>query len=129
MWLLMLVPLTAMLAGTWLILEQLGSSPPHLGAPFALYPVSILKPLKGSDPGLEENLEGFFRLDFPDYELIFSVADPRDRACNVIWRLIGRYPCIISRCRLGWLSGVASAETEPSSSSAGSPPKWGSPRA
>lgn len=42
-------------------------------------PVSVLKPLHGKERGLEENLESFFRLDYPDYELIFcarSLADP-----------------------------------------------------
>ena len=96
-----LVPLAVMLLGTWLTLRSLGSPPPHLDAPFSLYPVSILKPLKGADPGLRENLEGFFRLDYPDYELIFSVADLKDAACGIVWKLIEKYPSVRSRLMIG----------------------------
>ena len=40
-------------------------------------PVTIFKPLKGLDEGLEENLRSFFHLDYPVYQLIFGVADAR----------------------------------------------------
>lgn len=101
MWLLTLVPLLVMLVGTWLTLRQLGSPPPHLDAPYALYPVSILKPLKGADSGLQENLEGFFRLDYPDYELIFSVAQIKDPASRIVWKLIEKYPNVRARLVIG----------------------------
>jgi ceramide glucosyltransferase len=55
-------------------------------------PVSILKPLKGDDPGLEDNLRSFFRLDYPDYELIFGVADPGDPGIAVARRVAAKYP-------------------------------------
>lgn len=51
-------------------------------------PVSILKPLKGADVGLRENLESFFLLDYPEYELIFSVASSDDPACAIVRELI-----------------------------------------
>jgi ceramide glucosyltransferase len=51
-------------------------------------PVSILKPLKGADNGLRENLKSIFQLDYPEYELIFSVADPADPAYELVRELI-----------------------------------------
>ncbi len=42
--------------GTYLTLKKLGTPPPPLYAPFALYPVSILEPVKGVDRDLKNNL-------------------------------------------------------------------------
>src|SRR4051812_39951816 len=89
--------LAVTLMGTWLTLRHLKSSPPHLDAPFRLYPVSILKPLKGADEGIEDNLDTFFHLDYPEYELIFSVADARDPVVPIVRRLIDKYPAVRSR--------------------------------
>ncbi len=55
-------------------------------------PVTILKPLKGVDEGLEENLRSFFRLDYPVYQLIFGVADADDPAIGVVQNLIAEFP-------------------------------------
>jgi ceramide glucosyltransferase len=61
-------------------------------------PVSILKPLKGVDPALEDNLESFFHLDFPEYEILFGVEDPEDPAVAVARRVMARHP--LQRARL-----------------------------
>lgn len=66
-----------------------------------LPPVSILKPLKGADAGLERNLETFFNLAYPRYELIFSVADASDPARAVAARLIAKYPQVPARLIIG----------------------------
>lgn len=56
-------------------------------------PVSILKPLSGVDPGLFDNLESFLFLDYPPgYELIFFVADPKDKVLDVLHDLHKKYP-------------------------------------
>ena len=55
-------------------------------------PVTIFKPLKGMDEGLEENLRSFFRLDYPIYQLIFCVADADDPAIEVVRKLQGEFP-------------------------------------
>lgn len=55
-------------------------------------PVSIFKPLKGLDEGLEENLRSFFRLDYPVYQLLFCVADADDPAIGVVERLFREFP-------------------------------------
>ena len=54
-------------------------------------PISILKPLKGNDPGLYENLQSFMVLDYPEYEVIFSVADENDPGLPVVRKLIADY--------------------------------------
>jgi ceramide glucosyltransferase len=46
-------------------------------------PVSILKPLRGVDGHLEKNLESFCELDYPDFEIIFAIADAADPAVAV----------------------------------------------
>ncbi len=59
-------------------------------------PVSIVKPLKGLDEGLEENLESFFRLDYPSFQIVFSFADAADPAYATARRVADRHPAIPS---------------------------------
>ena len=63
----------------------------------ALAPVSILKPMKGADPSLEDNLESFFRLDYPEFEVLFGVDDPGDPALHVARAVAARHPAVPSR--------------------------------
>jgi cellulose synthase/poly-beta-1,6-N-acetylglucosamine synthase-like glycosyltransferase len=94
--------LSATILGTWHALKRLHRTPPHLDAPFALYPVSVLKPLKGDESGhLKENLEGFFKLDYPEFELIFSVGSFADPARSVVEALMEKYPHVSSRLIIG----------------------------
>jgi ceramide glucosyltransferase len=57
-----------------------------------LPPVSILKPLKGTDPEIYESFRSHCLLDYPEYEIIFGVSDPADPA--VVWaeRLKQEFP-------------------------------------
>ena len=55
-------------------------------------PVTILKPLKGIDEGLEANLRTFFQIDYPVYQLLFGVADANDPAIDVVTRLLAEFP-------------------------------------
>jgi ceramide glucosyltransferase len=59
-------------------------------------PISIVKPLAGLDDRLEENLETFFLLDYPDYEVIFSFASEEDAAFSVARRVADRHPTVVS---------------------------------
>jgi len=93
--------LSLALYGAWVAFKHFSSTPPHLDAPFGLYPVSILKPLKGNDPGLKENLSSFFVLDYPDYELIFSVASENDPARFVVEGLLRQFPRVPARLIVG----------------------------
>jgi len=66
-----------------------------------LKPVSILKPVKGVDGGLEENLESFFELRYPSFELLFSVADADDPAIPIIRKVMARFPKVDSQLFIG----------------------------
>jgi ceramide glucosyltransferase len=55
-------------------------------------PVTVLKPLCGADAQLADNLRSFFEQDYPSYELVFGVRDPRDPALAVVRDLERRYP-------------------------------------
>jgi ceramide glucosyltransferase len=59
--------------------------------------VTILKPLKGQDDRLEENLRSFFELDWPNYELLFGVNYKDDPAIPIVKQLQRKYPHIDSR--------------------------------
>lgn len=63
------------------------------------YPfVSVIKPLKGADVGLRDNLESFFRQDYPGgFEIIFSVASDKDPCIETIASLKNAYPRIQTR--------------------------------
>ena len=65
--------------------------------PSELPPVTVLKPLCGADPGLEENLETFFNQDYPSYELLFGVQNPDDPAFALVEALIARHPEVPAR--------------------------------
>lgn len=64
-------------------------------------PVSILKPLKGIDGNLFMNLESFFTMDYPKYELLFCVQDIDDPAIDVVKKLMTNYPKIDAQLVLG----------------------------
>ena len=70
---------------------------PEPETPRALPPVSVLKPLKGRDPALEDNLASFFQLDHPCYELVFGVQDADDPALDVVRRVCARFPRVPTR--------------------------------
>lgn len=44
---------------------------------------SILKPLFGVDQGLAENLRAYFRLDYPDYEVLFGIHTEDEPAAPI----------------------------------------------
>src|SRR6266436_756124 len=56
--------------------------------------VSLLKPLHGAEPGLRECLEGFFRLDYPDYEILFCARSENDAGLVIARELATKYPKI-----------------------------------
>ncbi|XP_070564425.1 ceramide glucosyltransferase-like isoform X2 [Ptychodera flava] len=63
--------------------------------------VSILKPLVGVDPNFAENLETFFTLDYPKYELLLCVHEECDPAISIIKPLMEKYPNVDSQLFIG----------------------------
>jgi ceramide glucosyltransferase len=65
---------------------------PPQDAAVALPPATLLKPLHGMEPHLRENLESFFRQDYPGYEIVFGMRSPDDPALSVVREISLRYP-------------------------------------
>ena len=68
--------------------------------------VSILKPLKGLDDGLFDNLESFCNLEYPQYELIFALQNQNDPAHKVVRKIKEKYPSrditiVVEHCNEG----------------------------
>jgi ceramide glucosyltransferase len=55
-------------------------------------PVSIIKPLHGAFPGLEEFLEDHFRLDYPNYEILFCARHANDAGLSIARKVAARHP-------------------------------------
>ena len=60
-------------------------------------PVSVLKPVHGSEVRLKEKLEGFFRQDYPAYEILFAADEESDAALEVVREVSARYPRVPCR--------------------------------
>jgi len=67
-------------------------NPGESGSAKSLPPVSILKPLKGTDPEMYESLRSHCLQDYPKYEIIFGVSDRDDPALVLIERLKSDFP-------------------------------------
>ena len=59
--------------------------------------VTILKPLHGMEPHLEENLETFFRQDYPAFEIIFGAREADNPALQVAEQVRARFPAVRSK--------------------------------
>ena len=62
-----------------------------------LPPVSVLKPLHGMEAQLRENIESFFRQDYPRYEILFAADEADDPALNLVREISALYPQIPCR--------------------------------
>jgi ceramide glucosyltransferase len=57
-----------------------------------LPPISILKPLKGTDPDIYASFRSHCLQDYPEYEIIFGVSDPDDPAVASVEQLQREFP-------------------------------------
>lgn len=63
--------------------------------------VSIIKPLMGANENLIKNLETFFTMKYPVFELIFCLEDKTDPAVAIVEQLMKKYPKIDSKLLIG----------------------------
>lgn len=73
--------------------------PPHSSLP----PISILKPVRGIDPGFDEAIRSHARQIYPEFEILCGVADPKDPAIPEIKILAEEFPHVPIRIIVGSL--------------------------
>jgi ceramide glucosyltransferase len=59
--------------------------------------LSVLKPLHGTEAGLEENLVSFFEQEYPEFELLFCARHDTDEGLQLARRVGERYPQVDAR--------------------------------
>jgi ceramide glucosyltransferase len=70
----------------------------RVDAPKSFTPaLTLLKPLHGAEPGLEENLVTFFEQDYPDYEILFCARAEDDAGLAIARRVAERFPQVSAR--------------------------------
>jgi ceramide glucosyltransferase len=68
------------------------AEPSRSGLDPALPPISILKPLKGTDPEIYKSFRSHCLQDYPEYEIIFGASDPNDPAIESVEQLQKEFP-------------------------------------
>ena len=64
-------------------------------------PVSLLRPVCDLDPYARETLESSFRLNYPDYEIVFCAARGDDAAVPLVEALIAAHPVVPAKLLIG----------------------------
>jgi ceramide glucosyltransferase len=59
--------------------------------------VSVIRPLCGLDTNMYSTLESVMRLNYPRYEVIFALQDPKDEALPVVQMVMARHPHVPAR--------------------------------
>jgi ceramide glucosyltransferase len=72
----------------------------------SLPPVSIFKPLRGTDPEMLQSFCSHAEQQYPEFELIFGVSESSDRACELVRDLQAKFPArpiklVVCERRLG----------------------------
>ena len=87
---------------TWLVCRYFSPSYKRKFAPDAELPgVSIFKPIRGLEDGISENIESFFKLDYPKYELLMSIAESNDPTIPVVRALMAKHPKVDAALIIG----------------------------
>jgi len=77
--------------------RQTKAAPYKVPSDQGLPPVSLLKPVHGLEAQLEENIESFFRQDYPHYEILFAADRADDPALDVVRTVRTRHPDVPCR--------------------------------
>jgi ceramide glucosyltransferase len=72
-----------------------------LAAPVGAPPVAIVQPLCGVETFSQQTLASVFALDYPDYEIVFCIADPADPIAPIARRAMAAHPQIPARLLIG----------------------------
>ncbi|XP_045762044.1 ceramide glucosyltransferase [Maniola jurtina] len=94
-----LIHIMALSYSKWKLHRTVDRSPPEQPYPG----VSVLKPLTGVDPNLFSNLETFFTMNYPTYELLFCVENEHDPAVMLVNSLMQKHPQVAARLFAGGL--------------------------
>ncbi len=87
--LLVLAGVVQAVAGWWAVRRFRAAATPRLGARPG---VTVLKPLHGDEPLLEQALASVCAQDYPLFQVVFGVQSPADPALAVVARLQRRFP-------------------------------------
>ncbi len=72
--------------------------PPFRVPPEALPPLTLLKPIKGAEEGLRQNLRSFYAQDYPaPFEVVFATTEPDDAALSVAREIAAEFPDVPTR--------------------------------
>ena len=70
-------------------------------APAVLPPVTIVQPLCGVEPFSRETLASIFALDYPQYEILFCIADGADPIAPLVRGFMAAHPHVASKLLVG----------------------------
>jgi ceramide glucosyltransferase len=80
----------------WATLRHIDRAPPP--SPVAIEPLTVLKPIKGEEEELEQNLRSFFEQEYPaPLQLVFASTEPADPGIQLARRIAQEYPAIATR--------------------------------
>lgn len=70
-------------------------------------PITVIKPLKGEDLDLHDNIASFAKQDYPCFQILFCLASPDDPALAAVSRLKKEFPeadieVVVSKNRIGY---------------------------
>jgi ceramide glucosyltransferase len=80
----------------WATLKRISAPAPV--APAQLEPLTVLKPIKGIEEELEQNLRSFFEQDYPaPLQLVFASTEPTDPGILLARRIAQEYPAVATK--------------------------------
>ena len=87
---LVFLQILAGLYGVWAGSQWLSFARRRLASPPGFYAprVSLICPVKGVEPGLEQNLAALTEFEYPNYEIVFTLASSADSAGDLVQRVV-----------------------------------------